>query len=134
MTANPLIGVVLADPMAGVRDAWRWLLAAQPWAEIAGEASTIAEALAAPGDVVLSGLRLGDGAADRLIAAERRPVVVWTFLPPDERDGVDLSGSAAVIGPGELRERLGPALREAVQLPAPSATATPPRRAARREA
>lgn len=134
MTANPLIGVVLADAMEGVRDAWRWLLAAQPWAVVAAEAASIAEALAAPGDVVLSGLRFGDGAVDRLIAAERRPVVVWTFLPPDERDGIDVGGAAAVVGPGELRARLGPALFGAVQVPGPSATATPPRRAARREA
>jgi hypothetical protein len=97
--------------MEGVRAAWRWLLSAHPWAEVTAEAGSLAQALTAPGEAVLAGLRFPDGPADRLIAAERRPVVVWTFLPADERTDVDLVGAAAVIGPGELRDRLGHVLR-----------------------
>lgn len=134
MTANPALGLVLAHPMEGVRAAWRWLLAAHPWVEVTAEAVTVRGTLAAPGDAVLAGLRFPDGAVDLLLAAERRPVVVWTFLPADERSDVDLAAALAVIGPGELRDRLGPALRAAVHRSAASASSTPPRRAARREA
>lgn len=95
--------------MEGVRAAWRWLLAAHSWVQVTAEASTVAEALAAPGEAVLSGLRFPDGAVDRLIAADRG-VVVWTFLPADERAEVDLAGAVGVIGPGELRSRLAAVL------------------------
>lgn len=104
------VAVVLADPMEGVRDAWRWLLAADPRVTPGAEAATVAEALGAPGAVVLAGLRFADGTAQDLVRAESRPVVVWTFLPPDERAGLDLSGAQAVLGPGELRSGLTRAL------------------------
>lgn len=146
MSANPTLGLVLADPMEGVRAAWRWLLAAHPWVEVTAEAATVAAALEAPGDAVLSGLRFPDGAADRLIAAGRG-VVVWTFLPADERAEVDLAGAVAVIGAGDLRDELGAALATTLATTLAtiqsatvggaagySAAATPPRRAARREA
>lgn len=116
MSANPdvpaPVRLVLADPMAGVRDAWRWLLSAHPDLTVGGEASTVAEALAASGDVVLAGLRFADGTATALIGAGR-PVVVWTFLPADERPDVDLAGAAAVLDAGTLRSRLAAALRQA---------------------
>ena len=134
MTANPTLGLVLADPMEGVRAAWRWLLTAHPWVQVTAEAATVAEALAAPGEAVLSGLRFPDGAVDRLIAAGRG-VVVWTFLPADERAEVDLAGAVAVIGAGDLRHELGAALVTTLGRAAGySAGATPPRRVARREA
>jgi len=124
--------------MEGVRAAWRWLLAAHPWVQVTAEAATVAEALAAPGEAVLSGLRFPDGAAERLIAAGRG-VVVWTFLPADERAEVDLAGAVAVIGAGDLRAELGAALFTTLDTTLGwaagySAGATPPRRAARREA
>lgn len=103
--------VLLADPMAGVRDAWRWLLAAHADLPVAGEAATVAEALAAAGELVLAGLRFPDGSVERLIAAERRPVVVWAVLPADERADVDLRGAAAVLNAGELGDRLASVLR-----------------------
>lgn len=117
VSANPepstRLRLVLADPMDGVRDAWRWLLAAWPGIDVAAEAGSVAGALASPGDVVLAGLRFPDGTAADLIAAGR-PVVVWTFLPPDERTEVDLTGAATVLGAGTLRDRLGSALLQAV--------------------
>jgi hypothetical protein len=129
-----VLGLVLADPMDGVRAAWRWLLAAHPWVEVTAEAATVRDALAAPGEAVLSGLRFPDGAVDRLLAGPR-PVIVWTFLPADERADVGLDDAVALIGPGELRAALGTALFTALGRAADhSAAATPPRRAARREA
>lgn len=120
MSANPDVHVpvrlVLADPMEGVRDAWRWLLAAHPDLAVSAEAATVVDALAAPGDVVLAGLRFADGTAAELIAAGR-PVVVWTFLPADERAEVDLGGAAEVLEAGTLRSRLGGALRQAAGVP-----------------
>lgn len=115
--------------MDGVRAAWRWLLAAHPWVHVTAEAATVREALAAPGEAVLSGLRFPDGAVDRLFAAER-PVVVWTFLPADERLDVQVDAAVAVIGPGELRAQLDTALRRAALH---SDAGTPPRRATRRD-
>ena len=117
VNANPVVpgtvALILADPMAGVRDAWRWLLAAHPLAKPGAEAETVAEALSAAGDVVLAGLRFADGTAADLIAREDRPVLVWTFLPSDERADVDLSGAAAVLEAGRLRAELGGALAHA---------------------
>lgn len=120
VSANPdvraPVRLVLADPMAGVRDAWRWLLAAHAGFAVSAEASTVAEAVAAPGDVVLAGLRFTDGTAADLLATGR-PVVVWTFLPADERADVDLAGAAAVLEAGTLRSRLAAALRQAAGAP-----------------
>ena len=109
--ANRAPLVLLADPMEGVRAAWRWILSAEDGIGVAGEAGSVAEAVSTDCDVVLSGLRYADGTAADLIAAAAAPVVVWTFLPEDERD-IDLSGAAAVLRAGELRQRLAAVLRE----------------------
>lgn len=118
VNANPVVPgavtLVLADPMGGVRDAWRWLLAAHPLARPGAEAATVQEAIAAQGDIVLAGLRFADGTAADLIARETRPVLVWTFLPADERADVDLSGASAVLEAGRLRAELGGAVAQAV--------------------
>ena len=97
--------------MEGVRAAWRWILSAERRIRVAGEAGSVAEAAAVRCDVVLSGLRYADGTAADLIARTAVPVVVWTYLPADER-GVDLSGAAAVLEAGDLRGRLAAVLRE----------------------
>lgn len=112
MEANRELRVLLADPMEGVRAGWRWLLAGRPGLVVAGEAATVAEASAAPGDVIVSGLRFADGTAADLVATSGRPVVVWTFLPADERADVDLAGAAAVLTAGQLRARLVDVLGE----------------------
>jgi hypothetical protein len=112
-TPGQPVRIVLADSMQGVRDAWRWLLAADRRLLVSAEAGSVAEAVAAPGDVVLSGLRFADGTAEDLLWRESRPVVVWSFLPPDERDGMRLDAAAAVLGAGELRGGLVRALCDA---------------------
>ena len=117
VNANPgSTRVVLADPMEGVRDAWRWVLAGETGLVVSAEAGTVRDAAVAPGDVVLAGLRFPDGTAADLAAGDR-PVVVWTFLPADERGEIDLSRAAAVLPAGTLRERLAAALRQAAGEP-----------------
>jgi len=111
MSIPVAITVVLADPMDGVRDAWRDLLAGQADVHVAGEAASVAQALATAGAVVLAGLRFPDGTAADLIAQDPRPVVVWTFLPEDERRDVSLDGAVAVLKAGTLRTGLLDALR-----------------------
>lgn len=109
--ANHAPLVLLADPMGGVRAAWRWILSGERDIGVAGEAGSVAEASSIDCDVVLSGLRYSDGTAADVVARTAAPVVVWTYLPADERD-VDLSGAAAVLQAGELRDRLAAVLRE----------------------
>jgi DNA-binding NarL/FixJ family response regulator len=102
--------IVLVDAMAGVRAGVRWVLAGSGLT-VAAEAGSVAEALAAPGEVLVTGLFLPDGTAADL-CADTRPVVVFTWLPADERD-VDLSAAAAVLRTGSLRAELVQAIRAA---------------------
>lgn len=105
--------VLLADPMPGVRDGLRWVLAGAADIVVVGEADTVAAAARADADVVVSGLRLADGTAADLVTAAGRPVVVHTWLPADERADVDCSGAAAVVRHGRLRAELPAAIRSA---------------------
>jgi DNA-binding NarL/FixJ family response regulator len=107
-----VLEIVLADPVPGVRAGLRWLLRDAGDIVIRTEAGTIAEARAADGAVVVAGSGFPDGSTADLRGGGR-PVVVYTFLPADERD-VDLSGVAAVVRSGELRDRLADAIRMAV--------------------
>jgi hypothetical protein len=77
-------------------------------AEVAAEAGTVAGARAAVGAtasrasggaavVLVAGLTFPDGTAADLLGPALPPVVVVTWLPPDERE-VDLAGAAAVVG------------------------------------
>jgi DNA-binding NarL/FixJ family response regulator len=113
-----IVRIVVADPMAGVRDGLRWVLSPHRDVVVVAEAATVAGALEAPGAVVCAGLRFPDGTAADLCAAAR-PVVVVTWLPADERSDVDLGGAAAVLRTGGLRDRLADALRVAGGCPPP---------------
>ena len=105
--------IVLVDAMEGVRDALRWLLSREPDLVVTGEAGTVALAAGMPADVVVTGLRLADGAAADLAAAGRR-VVVHTWLPPDEYPAQLTAGVCAVVRHGALGRLLAPAIRQAV--------------------
>jgi DNA-binding NarL/FixJ family response regulator len=93
--------VCLADRYDGVRVALREVLQAAGLVRVVAEVGTVAQARAAaavlpPGGVLVVGLTFPDGTAEDLLAV-RPPVVVYSWLPADER-GVDLAGAAAVIG------------------------------------
>lgn len=107
-----VLAVVLADHLAEVRAAWRWLLQGQAGLRVAAEAGGVTAALAAPGDVVVAGLVFADGTAADLCTGAR-PVVVITTLPADERRDIDLRPAAAVLRTGTLRRLLAPAIRAA---------------------
>ncbi len=112
---NPVsvLRVVIAEPMAGVRSALAALLRAEGL-QVDAQVPTVAQALAAPGEVLVAALRFADGdAAD--LCAHPRPVVVVTPLPADEHDGVDLCRAAAVLRHGHLAARLAAAVRAAAE-------------------
>ncbi len=108
-TAGEPVTVVLVDAMAGVRDGLRWVLATTRDVVVVAEAATVTTARDAPGAVVVTGLHLPDGTAADLVS-QARPVVVHTWLPPDERADVELSGAAAVVRHGDLRAQLAAAV------------------------
>lgn len=110
--SDPLHTVLLVDRMAGVRDGLRWILDGAADIEVVAEAAGIAEAAREPGAVVVSGLVLPDGVAADL-ARQGRPVVVHTWLPPDERPDGSTDGAAAVVRHGRLRTDLAAAVRAA---------------------
>ncbi|HVM20000.1 MAG TPA: hypothetical protein VM307_08570 [Egibacteraceae bacterium] len=104
--------VVLVDPMDGVRDGLRWVLAADTDIVVVAEAHDVATAARAPGQVVVSALVLADGVAADLVGLGR-PVVVHTWLPADERPPGAADGAAAVVRHGTLRARLAAEIRRA---------------------
>ena len=104
--------VVLVDAMPGVRDGLRWVLASAFDVAVAGEAATVAGAETVQAQVVVSGVRLPDGVAADLCG---RPVVVHTWLPPDERSALDLAGVAEIVRHGRLRTHLADAIRRAAR-------------------
>lgn len=101
--------------MAGVREGLRWLLAPNEDLVVVGEAGSVAEARVAEGDVLVCALEFPDGTAEDLVGA-RRPVVAYTFLPPDER-GPAPEGVTALLRSGELRAGLPAAIRAAAGRP-----------------
>ena len=107
--------VLLADARPGVRAALRWLLSSDPSIAVVAEAGGVAEARGldlAGVDVVVAGLQFCDGVAADLVALGR-PVVVHTWLPPDEWPDAWGQGCAAVLRHGTLRELLAPSVRAA---------------------
>jgi len=109
----PPTAVVVAEDLAGVRNALTSLLAREPDLEISALAGSVAQALVSPGAVVVAGLRFPDGTAADLCKSGR-PVVVLTTVPADERRDVDLSGAVEVVRYGDLRRDLANAIRRAV--------------------
>ncbi len=104
------IAICLAERYEGVRIALREQLEGSGVAQVVAEAGTVAQARAATGatttaTALLTGLTFPDGtAADLLdlldlsdLLDPALPVVVYTWLPPDERE-VDLGRAAAVVG------------------------------------
>jgi hypothetical protein len=93
--------VLVVDRYAGVRIALGRALAAAGAGLIEAEAGTLAAArtqlVAMPADgIVVAGLQLPDGPVSDLFG-RGWPVIVYTWLPPDERE-VDLDGADAVVG------------------------------------
>lgn len=93
--------VCLADRYEGVRIVLRERLEAAGAVRVvaaAGSVAAVRSALAAlPEDVVLvTGLRFADGTAADLLTGPRR-VIVFSWLPPDER-AVELTTATAVVG------------------------------------
>ena len=106
--------MLLVDAMPGVRQGLRWTLGDAADIVVSDEAGTAAAARRVTDvDVIVTGLLLPDGSAADIAAAVAIPVVVHTWLPPDERDPAWTLGVAAVVQHGLLRAGLARAIRTA---------------------